>query len=430
MNLQSLLMNAYKNGAKKTGDSEPILQSSNDAHVVSKPIFPKIEKSSVGEKKDSVKINQQIPKTTQIVPPQPQKTEQDVSAAVRALTSGGLLKVPELPRDSNGKENIYRRVAKFLLLIGVDEAAKILPRLSEAQVEKIIPEIASIRKVEPDEATEILEEFQSLMVRAREDGGVETARSILQKAFGPSKAERLLQNVAENAPIKPFEYLAEADAERVSFLLKDESNAVRALVLSYLNPKVSAEVIRSLPMSERKDLFLRLASLKQINPDVLRQVDNAMHEKVKKMSVEKSDTIDGRATLAQILRKMDLSAEEEILGALSESDAELGADLRERLFTSEDVVNADDRFIQEYLRKMDDNDIAFLIAGKDEAFKNKILSNVSQSRAKEIEKTGEILRPIKRSEVEKITGKFVADMRKAYDSGDLVVSGRDGEQYV
>ena len=45
---------------------------------------------------------------------------------------------------SNGADSVYRRVAKFLLLIGVNEAAKILPHLTAEQTEKIIPELALI----------------------------------------------------------------------------------------------------------------------------------------------------------------------------------------------------------------------------------------------------------------------------------------------
>ena len=37
----------------------------------------------------------------------------------------GLIKVP-VAESKNGNESSYRRVAKFLLLIGVDESAKIL----------------------------------------------------------------------------------------------------------------------------------------------------------------------------------------------------------------------------------------------------------------------------------------------------------------
>ena len=82
-------------------------------------------------------------------------------------------------------DSVYRRVAKFLLLIGVNEAAKILPHLTDEQTEKIIPEIASVRSVDPDEASAIFAEFQSLLQRSRQSGGVQTARTILEKAFGP-----------------------------------------------------------------------------------------------------------------------------------------------------------------------------------------------------------------------------------------------------
>ena len=51
------------------------------------------------------------------------ETDRASDAAVRtaaaALTSGGLLKVTET-KNKDGSDSVYRRVAKFLLLIGVD----------------------------------------------------------------------------------------------------------------------------------------------------------------------------------------------------------------------------------------------------------------------------------------------------------------------
>ena len=79
-------------------------------------------------------------------------SKESASIAVKALTQGGLLKVPVQPPAADGKESVYRRVAKFLLLIGENEAAKIMPHLTEEQIEKIVPELASIRRVEPEEA--------------------------------------------------------------------------------------------------------------------------------------------------------------------------------------------------------------------------------------------------------------------------------------
>ena len=276
----------------------------------------------------------------------------------------------------------------------------------------------------------ILAEFQSLMQRTREDGGVDTARAILSKAFGAERAESMLSKAVPFKGGKPFDYLAEADSDRVMQLLKDEGGAVRALVLSYLNPKVSASVIQELPADEKKDVIMRLARLKELNPEVGRRVDEAMKEKMDSLATEKSDRIDGRSALAQILKKMPMGAEEEILGNLSAQDPDLGADLRSRLFTEEDILNADDRFIAETLHSMDNVSVAFLIAGKSDDFRRKVLTNVSQNRAGMILDEEAARRPLRRSDCEQITSLFFATLRRAWEDGSLIIKGRDDEIYV
>ena len=270
------------------------------------------------------------------------------------------------------KDSIYRRVAKFLLLIGIDEAAKIIPHLTPEQTEKIIPEIASIRSVDPDEANVILAEFENLVQRSREDGGVSTAKTILVKAFGEERANEMLQKTVPFPNGKPFDYMQEMEGERVFFLLKEESSAVQALVLSHLKPKVAADVINQMELSAKTELVRRLATLKKIDPEVMRRVDQAMSEKVKNSNTSKSDSIDGRGALADILKKMSPESEKNILSMLSDTDPDLGVDLRQRLFTVDDVINCDDRVIQEKLHQMSEIEIAYLIAGKSQDFRDKI----------------------------------------------------------
>ena len=84
---------------------------------------------------------------------------------------------------------------------------------------------------------------------------------------------------------KPFDYMQEMEGERVFFLLKEESSAVQALVLSHLKPKVAADVINQMELSAKTEVVRRLATLKKIDPEVLRRVDQAMQEKVKNSQI-------------------------------------------------------------------------------------------------------------------------------------------------
>ena len=118
---------------------------------------------------------------------------QRLESATEYLKSGGLLKVPIKESKPGEKDSAYRKVAKFLVLIGEDEAAKVLPHLSESEIEKIIPEIASIRTVSKEEAAVILEEFNGIVKRVKEQGGVVTDREMLVKAYGEKRADEMLK---------------------------------------------------------------------------------------------------------------------------------------------------------------------------------------------------------------------------------------------
>ena len=355
------------------------------------------------------------------------KAEPEKSASAKALADNSLLKVPARTQNPDGKDSVYRRVAKFLLIIGENEAAKILPHLSEAQIEKIVPEIASIRSVSKEESEQILEEFQDLLENARQSSGVEAARQMLTKAYGKNKAEQLIKKSVPLEGKKPFEYLNEADRERVYLLLKDENVGIKSLVLSYLEPKKAAGIINLMEEDEKKDVVLRLAKMTPISPEVLQRVDKAMYEKSLSQTSEKAENIDGRNALAQILKKMDFAAENGILKTLSQDNPELGQELRERLFTQDDILQADDRFIQEKLREMDDKNICYLLAGKSDDFRAKLLTNVSSGRRAQIIEQEGILRPFRKADCDAVTSHFYAELRQAYEEGSLKIISKDDE---
>lgn len=424
MNLQDYRLNAYSAGAgqNKKLVHKPVFENVNSAiDRIEKQNKEHAEKQNIEQAKIAAKTGTWFEKKKSA-------TSEDVKDAAKNLTSGGLVKIPA---SSTEKDNIYRRVAKFLVIIGIDEAAKILPHLTEEQTEKIIPEIASIQKITPEESASILEEFESLVEKAREEGGLETARNILTKAYGSEKAEDMLKKSVKYPDGKPFDYLSDADAERIKILIDGESDAVKSLVLSQIEPKKAAKVINLMDVEDKKKIVLRLAKMKPVAPEVLAEIDKSLHEKLLTQNTENSQNMDGRGVLAQILKRMNPSAENSIINTLSEQDPELGEDLRKRLFTEEDVIGSDDRFIQNYLHDMEDRDIAILIYGKNDAFREKILSNVSKNRKRVILDEESMIHHLTKSDSEKMTSSFYSVLRRAWENGDLRVSGRDeGEVYV
>jgi flagellar motor switch protein FliG len=353
------------------------------------------------------------------------------AAPVREQAGGGdgFLKLPRtLSREDDGDSKL-RRVAKFLILIGGEEAAKILSKLDIEQVEAISREIASIRGISGEEAASIFEEFRSLLssnygFMGANSGGVETARRLLFAAFGPDKGTEFLNRALPHTRENPFSFLEELNGEQIALLLREEAPGTAALILSRLSPKLSAETLVNTGSGRKMDIVKRIARLGKTSPEVLEQVAGALREKARKLgAVNPSDAVavDGRGALAAILKQSDFSFGDRIIQELDGEDPELGQELKERLNTLEDVIKAEDRPLQEKLRSMTNRDLALLLKGKTPEFAGKLLSNVSAQRRTEVQEEIRIMGAVPRRDVDEATKAFLAWFREAREAGRILL---------
>jgi len=131
MNLEDYRLNAYSAGAgqNKKLVHKPVFENVNSAiDRIEKQTKEHAERQNIEQAKIAAKTGTWFEKKKSA-------TSEDVKDAAKNLTSGGLVKIPA---SSTEKDNIYRRVAKFLVIIGIDEAAKILPHLNEIKDRAII----------------------------------------------------------------------------------------------------------------------------------------------------------------------------------------------------------------------------------------------------------------------------------------------------
>jgi flagellar motor switch protein FliG len=340
--------------------------------------------------------------------------------------------IKQSSNEEKTQESKYRRVAKYLILIGSEQAAEILAELDPEQVEEISKEIARIKTIKPEEGQEILKEFHSLFSKpyhfsGKSRGGIETARRILYAAKGPEKGEALLNKAIPASKENLFSFLEDFSAEQLVMLLKNESAQTAALILSRLQPKVSAEAISKLPSGVKPEILRRIAHQGEISPEVLEQVTAALKEKVRHISGGAKDIeIDGMQTLAAILKQGDYAFGDRIINELEEDNPAIGKDLKEKIYTLEDIILTVDRPLQEKLKTMTEHDIAVLLKGRGRDFSEKILSCVSAGRRKLIREEFDILGAVPKRECDAIAGEFLAWFRLARERGDIILySDRD-----
>ena len=314
-----------------------------------------------------------------------------------------------------------------MVLIGSEEASKILARLTPDQVEAISKEIVSVGSISSEDAESILEEFRSLLSPAygysgTSSGGIEGARRILYAAFGPEKCESMLLKAVPEAAENPFDFLKDFSGDQLALLFKDESPTACAMVFSRLPPKLSAAALASTNPERKLEIAKRIARLKETSPEVIGSVAAALKEKARHLgqSVTGSE-IDGKGVLAAILKHSDLAFGGKLIEELEEDDPSLGKEMKDRLYTLEDVCGAADRPIQEKLRGMDDREVVLLLKGRSDSFTEKILSNVSTTRAQRIREESELIGPVPRIETDAVAREFLAWFRLNREGGRILM---------
>lgn len=319
------------------------------------------------------------------------------------------------------------KAAKFLLLLGRDEAAAVIRHLKPAEIEQVSKAIAGIDRIDTSEANEILTEFGWLARTqgATLEGGPEIAQGMLEAAFGFDKAKEVYRKAVPDSR-KPFDFLADFDAAQLIILLKNESPQMVAMILPYLNPKLASGIISQLPMATRTDVIKRVAKLDKSSPEVIERVEAVLRDRAASIGrTDVGERIDGASVLAGILKHIEGGLEDSILSGIEADDPALSEDIRERLFTIDDILRVPGKDMQKGLRDLTEREIALLLKGKSQGFRDKVLESVSQGKKTIVLEEYDIMGTVRRDEAEKATRAFMEYFKRRWESGDLILEGDD-----
>ena len=328
----------------------------------------------------------------------------------------------------SSREEKVEKIAKYLLVIGKDEASPILKHLPEDMVEEILKRVTQIDRIDRIESEKILKEFNILKIKPeRARGGPDTARSMLAAAFGEDKADSILGKVVPESVEKPFRFLDDVDAVNLISILQTEPVPVISIIFNYLKPPVAAKVLKSYSKEDQKKIIQRIALVKKVDREVLIEIEQKLKDRIKNSGKEKTIEINGPNVLANILKYMDLGDEKRLLDELAEEDEQLSRHVRDQLFTMDTIVHIKDTDLQKVLDNFDEKYLAVLLRAKNEEVVKKIRENISGRRLLIIDEENEIVGPVRISEVNRLTKEFLNFLKEKEESGEITIVREDEE---
>ncbi len=324
-----------------------------------------------------------------------------------------------------------RAAATLLLTLGEGPAAEVLKHLSAKDVQRIG---AAMARIGPLTREEISGTLGRLIEQADGQASVgvgseDFVRSVLTNALGEDKASGLLDRILLGHASKGLETLKWMDPRSVADQLRNEHPQTIAVVLAYLEAEQAGEVLIRLSESVRPEVLARVATLEGVHPSALGELDDVIERQLSGGTTARTTSLGGPKAAANIVNTLEPSAEAALIREIRKSDEALATQIEELIFTFEDLLEIDDRGMQELLRSVPGETLVKALKAADHVLRAKFLKNMSQRAAEMLRDDIEAAGPIKVSDAEAAQKEVLTVARRMADEGKLALGGA-GESYV
>ena len=326
-----------------------------------------------------------------------------------------------------------QKAAVLMVTLGDETAANIFKYLEEDEIQTISREIAITKHVQPEVAEEVMEEFHT-MTQARSyisQGGIEYAKKLLIKSVGPEVARKIIDRLVKALESSAgFTSLERANPQQLSKFIQNEHPQTIALILAHLNASQAAELISSLPEALRSDVAMRMASLQEISPEVVRRISLILEQKLEALGSFATEAYGGVRAVAELFNRMDRNTGRAVLEKIETENPQLAASIRDLMFVFDDILLIDDNGITEIHKRADKTTLTIALKGTSEELQNQFYRNMSSRAVELMKEEMEFMGPVKLKDVEKSQHEVVEIVRQLEEEGVISIGGGGGEDYV
>jgi flagellar motor switch protein FliG len=342
------------------------------------------------------------------------------------------VETPQKPAFDVGKLDGVEKAAILLLSLSEEDAAQILKHLEPKQVQKVGMAMASIEDLNQAKISAVhrlfIEQIQNFSTIGFQSE--DFIRRALTAALGEEKASNLIDQIILGGGAKGLDSLKWMDSKQVANIIRNEHPQIQTIVLSYLEPEQSAEILSQFPEKVRLDLTMRIANLEEVQPAALQELNEIMEKQFAGQAGAQAAKMGGLKAAADIMNYLDTNVEGQLMDSIREHDEEMAQQIQDLMFVFENLLEVDDRAIQAILREVQQDVLMKALKGADDNLKEKILKNMSKRAAEMLADDLEAMGPVRVSEVETAQKEILSTARRLADAGEIMLGGGGGEDFL
>nr|WP_097356994.1 flagellar motor switch protein FliG [Candidatus Enterovibrio escacola] len=346
-----------------------------------------------------------------------------------------------MPReDQNGSGDDFdvsqlsglEKAAILLLSLTEQDAASIIRHLEPKQVQKVGSKMTMMKELNQEQLSAVhgafLEDIQKFTTIGM--GSEDFVRNALVAALGEDKANNLVDQILLGSGSKGLDSLKWMDPRQVASIIINEHPQIQTIVLSYLEPEQSAEILTQFAERDALDLVMRIANLEEVQPAALHELNEIMEKQFAGQSGAQAAKIGGLKAAADIMNYMDNALESTLMEKIEQNDEEMASQIQDLMFVFGNLSEVDDRGIQTILKDVPQEVLQKALKGADEGLRDKILRNMSKRAAEMLQDDLEAMGPIRVADVEAAQKEILSVARRLSDAGEIMLSSGGADEFL
>ena len=315
-----------------------------------------------------------------------------------------------------------QKLAALMILLGEDAAGNILKTFDKNERELVCSEMANLPMLGLDQQQKILREFTEMAVEANSslEGSEEYTKKVLERAVGMFEAEEIISRVSMSRTSVPaMQQIIDMDSLGITNLIKEEQPQTVALVVSYLPPAKASDVLLRLPESIRETVVERLAKLEPTPIEVIETVGRTLSKKIGEKISRSLNQTGGYQSAASMLKNMDKDSRDEILNNMDERIPDLVRDIKNKMFTFDDLAELDNKALQKAMTQVDAEKLPMALIAATDRVREALLGAMSKRAAEGVLEEMDNLGKVKLAEINAAQEAVVAVIRDMEETGEL-----------
>lgn len=323
--------------------------------------------------------------------------------------------------------SMAEKIAILLIQIGEDLTTEIFRHLDIESITEISKHIIQLNGTDKSIGIAVLEEFYTILQSNQyiNNGGIDYARELLSRTLGPDGARKILDKLSKTMQsTKNFSYLSKVRPQQLADFIVNEHPQTIALILAHMDPLSAAETLGYFQDDMKAEISIRMANLSDVSPSTVKRVSAILENKLESLTTYKVE-VGGPRAVAEIFNRLGQKAAKTTISYIEQSDSQLASEIKEMMFTFEDITKLDKNAIREILKVADKKDLILALKSSPDTLKERFLENMSTRASEQFVEEMQFLGAVKVRDVEAAQRKVVEIVQNLSDQGLIQIGDED-----